>query len=138
MLFDLNTYKEKFVDLHERFGDKLEEIYWILVDVILKQGLTVILDETHHKKAVRKATLQRLRDTYPGIVVEAHYLYRDFEACWQRNIKRRPEQILSKDSMKRFQRELVASFGGSCQPYKAGAKLGWEHFDVIRLIYPKD
>ncbi len=137
MMFDLNTYSgETFVGLHERFGDKLEEIYWTLVDVILKQGLTVILDETHHTKAKRKAVLKRLKDTYPGITVEAHYLYRDFQTCWERNIKRRKEQVVSKKVMRTFLEELVFSFGGSCQPYKAGAKLGWEFFDVIRLIYP--
>ena len=139
MLFDLNNYTaDTYEDLHRRFGGRLEIIYWMMIDVVLQQGLTVILDETHHTKKERKATLARLRVTYPSIKVEAHYLYSDFQRCLARNAKRRPEQIVPEQVMRRFQQELVASFGGSAIPYKAGAKLGWENFDVVRCIKAED
>jgi predicted kinase len=135
-MFDLHNYNGETYDrLHEEYGETLEKIYWMYVDTILKQGLTVILDETHHKKKDRKATLKKLKDTYPGIKVEAHFLYSSFERCWARNIKRRPEQIVPREVMRRYLEELVASFAGSLSKWKVSAKLAWEFFDTSEYIY---
>ena len=135
MLFDTNRYGEMFDEVHDKFGDRLETIYWMTVDTILQQGLTVILDETHHTEAERKAALSRLKKTYPGIKVEAHFLYSNFERCWNRNNNRRPEQIVPRDIMWRFFQELVASFAGSLNPWKVIDKLAWENFDTQQYIY---
>jgi predicted kinase len=134
MLFDTNRYAEIFEEVHDKFGHVLDSIYKMTVDTILQQGLTVLLDETHHRKADRKKTLKYLRETYPGIKVEVHYLYSDFERCYERNMGRRPEQRVPRAIVRRFHQELVAGFGGSASPWKAGAKLGWEHFDVVHCI----
>jgi len=133
-LFDLHNYDKNYDKLHKEYGDRVEAIYWMMIDTILQQGLTVILDETHHKKKDRKATLARLKGSYPGIKVEAHFLYSNFERCWARNLKRRPEQIVSRDIMWRYFEELVASFAGSLNKWKVTAKLAWENFDTSSYI----
>ena len=137
-MFDINTYSENFDKVHAEFGKRLNEIYWLYVDTILKQGLTVILDKTHHREADRKDTLKKLKSNYPNIKVEAHFLYSDFERCWARNIKRRPEQIVPKEIMRMFLEELVASFGGTLNAWEVGAKLGQEGFDTIQYIHADD
>lgn len=134
MLFDIHDYGDKFEDVHNKFGHIVEYIYRTMVDTILKQGLTVILDETNHRKIERKETLKYLRKTYPGIKVEAHYLYNNFEKCYDRNMARRPEQRVPRAIMWRFLEEMVLGFGGSVSPWEAGEALAQEHFDVINCI----
>lgn len=134
MIYDINSYSKKYEENTKLFGTILEETYFKIISAIIRQGLTVIVDETNHTRKERAVMLKFLRSTYPGIKVEAHYLYSSLDRCLARNIKRRPEQIVPESVVRRYYEELIASLGGSAEPYPAVEQLTKEGFDVVQVI----
>ena len=117
----------------ERFGSLVTDIHMMVIYTIIQQGLDVIIDETHHRKDDRKGMIKYLRDTYPGIRVEAHYIHRDYREALKRNSERRPEQQVPEDVIYNFHEELLASFGGSWCVWDIVTSLSREGFDDILI-----
>jgi predicted kinase len=134
MLFDTNRYSEKFEENILRFGFRLDRMYEEVIRTILSQDLNIIIDETNHTKPERERIVKFLRGLNLDVEIEAHYLHRPFEDCWERNIKRRPEQIVPRLVMERYYQELIASFGGSADPQAATEALSNEGFKVVECI----
>ena len=131
MMFDINKYHEKFEEVHEKFGTYLNYIYWTMAEVIIDQGLTLILDETHHLQEHRQDSIQLLRDINPDITIEAHYIPVDISLALERNAQRRPEQVVPEVVVRDFQQRLLAGLGGSWSLWDIINKLINEGFDNV-------
>ena len=131
MMFDLHNYSDNFDELHATHGTYLDYIYLTMTEVIMEQGLTIILDETHHVAESRRITLETLHDIDPDITVEAHYLPIDISLALERNAQRRPEQVVPEDIVRDFQQDLLSSLGGSWSLWDVIAKLTNEGFDNV-------
>jgi len=134
LLFDLNTYHEKFDENHEKFNNNLDDIYGMSIETILNQNLTLVLDECHHLPTTRRDTMAALRNMYDDIVIEAHYLYDRFESCHHRNMQRRPEQIVPYDIVKKFHDDMIAGFNYNTDVGKITSCLIHEGFDIVETI----
>ena len=134
LMFGLENYAENFDNLHNQFGYFLDNTYYGIMSVIMAQELTVIADETNHTRKERKELISFLRSVSPHIKIEAHYLNASIDFALRQNAKRRPEQIVPEDIIRRFHQEQIASFGGSNYLYSIIEQLKSEGFDNISII----
>jgi len=112
LLFDKNKYVEMFDTNYTLFGDLVNEIHKKVIETILAQNLTIIIDETHHTKRSRLKMIQFLRSINKDIEIEAHYLHCPLDVCLARNAQRSPEQIVPEYVVRTFYNELSESLNG--------------------------
>jgi len=132
MAYDTNRYSERFDDNNKRFGILVTQIHLNIIDIILRQQLDVIWDETNYTSAMRSGIVGYLKEHYPRIFVEAHYIHSELDRCLKRNRHRRPEQIVPDDVIMDCYESLTESIGPmstACQ------SLLDEGFDRVKIIY---
>ena len=132
MVYDTNRYNERFDDNNKRFGVTVTQMHLQVIDMILRQQLDVIWDETNCSSVMRSGIVEYLKENYPGIFVEVHYLHSELDRCLKNNRKRRPEQIVPDNIIKDYYRTLTESIG----PMSTASKsLYDEGFDRVKIIY---
>jgi predicted kinase len=132
MAWDTNRYSERYNENNSKFGLWVTQVHLEVIDIILKQGLDVIIDETNGSSILRKGLIEWLKLEHPGVKIEAHYIHRELDGCLRRNALRRPEQIVKDEIIRNFHAMLTRDIGPMDL---ATQKLLDEGFDDVTIIY---
>lgn len=135
LLWPTDNYNANYAKYHKKSGLTVRQMWLQAMHHILKLGLDVIVDETHHLKVQRTGMVKYLKEKYPGITVEAHYIRSSLERCLRRNAKRPEHKRVPEPIVEEFYEALIRSFG----PYADDTDhlpsvLFGEGFDTVKII----
>ena len=87
------------------------------IRMALGRGQGVVIDNCHNTKKRRRDMLEWLNREFPGVKVEANFVYAPLDVCIKRNKDEhgkphRHRLLIPDEIIKRFHGDLLASFGG--------------------------